>query len=205
MGEQPWRKQKMFCFRDVNSTSSKYVALGRKRGNNRKTFKVSVSLVFPEWFLDSTPTQHMLKTQNPRLESKKCFRNFRKTLFCVLDTILLPQQCFLVSACLKSIPIWQKMLAKFLQDFSCLFPELVIFYWLVCAESSKNLWIRRCTKLVCKKYVFKQIAFSRLLGYGYWICLLWTSRTCTWSVQNSLYLTDMFQNTTSTLTVAVVT
>ena len=38
----------LFCFRDANSVSSRYVAWVRKRGNIRETFKVSVSSVFPK-------------------------------------------------------------------------------------------------------------------------------------------------------------
>ena len=52
-----------------------------KRGNIRETFKVSVSSVFPKWFFVCYPKQHMLKTQNLRLGSKKCFWNFPKTFF----------------------------------------------------------------------------------------------------------------------------
>ena len=55
---------KHFCFRDANSASSRYVSWVRKRRNIRETFKVSVSSVFPKWFLVCFLTQHMLKTQN---------------------------------------------------------------------------------------------------------------------------------------------
>ena len=67
--------------KDANFSSSKYVASGRKRGNNRETFKVCFTSVFPKCFPVFTPTQHVLKTQNLRLESRKCFRNFPKTIF----------------------------------------------------------------------------------------------------------------------------
>ena len=65
--------------------------------------KVSASSVFLKCFLVCDPTQRMLKTQNLRLESKICFRNFLKTFLCVSDPILLLQQCFLVCAGLKKL------------------------------------------------------------------------------------------------------
>ena len=96
--EQTGRKQNIFCFRYATSTSSKYVAWVRKRGNNRETFKASVSSVFSKCFLVCALTQHMLKAQNLRLERKKMFSSFSRNMFCVLDAILLPLKCFLVCA-----------------------------------------------------------------------------------------------------------
>ena len=101
------KQAKMFCFRDANSASSRYVALVRKRGNIRETFKVNISSVFPKWFLVCSRTQHILKTQSLRLGSKKCFWNFPKTFFCVLDACLLPQKCLLVCAGLLQF-LWSK-------------------------------------------------------------------------------------------------
>ena len=98
-----WKEAKDICFRDSYSTSSKCVAWVRKQGNIQKTIKVSVSSVFPKWLLVCCPTQHLLKTQNQCPESKKCFWNFPKTFFCVLDAFLLLQQRFLVCGRLKRL------------------------------------------------------------------------------------------------------
>ena len=46
------------------------------------------------------PHMTMLKTQNLRLENKNCFEISNK-FFCVLDAILLPQQCFIVCVVLN--------------------------------------------------------------------------------------------------------
>ena len=43
-----WVSKREGSKRDANFTSSKDVAWVRKRGNNRETFKVSVSSVFPK-------------------------------------------------------------------------------------------------------------------------------------------------------------
>ena len=102
MGEETERKQKIVCLQDANSTSSTYVPWIHKRENIWETFKVSVSSVFPKCLLVCASTTHMLKTQKLRLESRKCYWNFPKTFFCLLDAILLLQQCFLVCAALKT-------------------------------------------------------------------------------------------------------
>ena len=47
--------------------------------------------------------QRMLKTQNLRFESKICCLKFSENIFCVLDAILLPQQCFLFCAAIMLI------------------------------------------------------------------------------------------------------
>ena len=51
----------------------KICCLGIQTRNIWETFGVSVSSVFPKRFLVCALTQHMFKTQNLRLESKKCF------------------------------------------------------------------------------------------------------------------------------------
>ena len=117
------KEAKHFCFRDTNSASSRYVAWVRKRGNIRETFKVSVSSVFPKWFLVCSPTQHMLKTQNLRHGSKKCFWNFPKTFFCVLDAFLLPQQCFLVCAYLYKAKIHRTASNDFTESLSSIWSQ----------------------------------------------------------------------------------
>ena len=86
---------KIFCFREANSTSSNMLLWQTDRGNNRETFKVSTSSVFPKCFLVCDATQHMLKTQNLRLEGKTCFWNFPKpflaswTQFCFRSNVSL--------------------------------------------------------------------------------------------------------------------
>ena len=96
MGEQAGRKQNIFCLRDANSTSLKYVAWVRKRGNIGETLKVSVPSVIRKCFLVCAPTKHVLKTQNLRLESRKFFLKFSRNIFCVQGAILFLQQCFLI-------------------------------------------------------------------------------------------------------------
>ena len=61
--------------RGTNYASPTYVAWVPRRRNNRKSFKVNVSSVFPKCFMIFyCPTRDALKTQNLRLESNVFFR-----------------------------------------------------------------------------------------------------------------------------------
>ena len=101
MGEQTGRKQNIFCFRDANSTCSKYVAWVRKRGNNRKTIEVCVSSNVSQMLPRLRPHATYVEDKICILKAENIFEIFQN-LFCVLDTILTPQQCFLICTGLQN-------------------------------------------------------------------------------------------------------
>ena len=70
-------------------------------GNIRSQCFFSVSQVIPRLLPHAT---HVEDTKSVSLKQKMLLK-FSKNIFCVLDAFLLPQQCFLVCASLKSSQI----------------------------------------------------------------------------------------------------